>query len=69
MNEVCQFRAEIDTDQEGEYADTVFYVETKLYFLRFKFDNGCTLKYIQKVMHSEKDKVKLVSSQKFKLNG
>ena len=32
MNEVCQFRAEVDTDKDGIYLDTTFYIETCLFF-------------------------------------
>lgn len=69
MNEVCQFRAEIDTDKEGRYIDTVFYIETNLHFLRFKFQNGATLKYVQKLMVEQSDEIKIVSTQVFQLNG
>lgn len=69
MNEVCQFRAEVDTDKYGEYLDTVFYIETNLYFLRFKFPSGITVKNISKMIKTDKDEFKLVSTQNFKLTG
>lgn len=69
MNEVCQFRAEIDTDKYGDYVDTVFYMETKLHFLRFKFHNGATVKFVERLAQEERDQIKVVSTQTFKLTG
>ena len=69
MNEVCQFRAEVDTDKDGDFKNTKFYIETNLYFLRFKFQSGTTLNFIQDLARWDKDKFKLVSTQSFLLTG
>lgn len=69
MNEVCQFRAEVDADKYGEFQDTVFFIETKLYFLRFKFTSSTTQKYLVRMMKEKRDEFKQVSTQTFKLNG
>ena len=68
MNEVCQFRAEVDTDKNGEFQDTVFYIENKLYFYRFKFYNGVTQKHISRLIEQDSDEFKNVSTQTFRLN-
>lgn len=69
MNEVCQFRTEVDTDKDGEYLHTPFYVESKLHFLRHKFENGASIKSVEKLMKTNRDQIKVVSTQKFKLSG
>ena len=69
MNEVCQFRVEVDTDKYGDYLDTVFYIETNLHFLRIKVPEGATVGFLQRQMNENFDKVKNVSTQTFKLAG
>ena len=69
MNEVFQFRTEIDTDKNGEYFHTIFYLETKLYFFRIKFQQEMTLRSLQKLVKRERHEFKLVSTQNFQLTG
>lgn len=69
MNEVCQFRAEVDTDKNGDYLSTQFYVEVKLHFLRFKFGNGATLNFMRNLVEEERFNFKVVSTQNFKISG
>ncbi|CAI2385376.1 unnamed protein product [Moneuplotes crassus] len=69
MNEVCQFRAEVDTDKEGSYLDTKFYIETNLCFLRYKFTSSVGSKFMRKFVQERRNDFKVVSTQEFKISG